>query len=63
MRALTLLFFAAATFLLGSTAVDAELARTGTFQAFLALVWIVTVIPSVIFLVAALVFARRDSST
>jgi hypothetical protein len=63
MRSLALLFFASATFLLGTTAIDAELARTGTFQAYLGLVWIVTVIPSVVFLVAALVFARRDSST
>ena len=63
MRSLTLLFFASTTFLIGSTTVDAELARTGTFQAYLGLVWLVTVIPSVIFLVAALVFARRDRST
>ena len=63
MRSLVMLFFASATFLLGSTTVDAELARTGTFQAYLGLVWLVTVIPSITFLVAALVFARRDWST
>jgi hypothetical protein len=55
-----MLFFASATFLLGSLTVDAELARTGSFQAYLGVVWLVTVIPSIIFVVAALVFARRD---
>lgn len=62
MRSLVMLFFAAATFLLGSVAVDAELARTGTFQAYLGILWLVTVIPSIVFLVAAVVFARRGSS-
>lgn len=60
MRSLVMLFFASATFLLGSLTVDAELARTGSFQAYLGVVWLVTVIPSIIFVVAALVFARRD---
>lgn len=60
MRSLVMLFFASATFLLGSLTVDAELARTGTFQAYLGLVWLVTVIPPIIFVMAALVFARRD---
>lgn len=63
MRSLVMLFFAAATFLLGSVAVDAELARTSSFQAYLGIVWLVTVIPSIVFLVAAVVFARRGSSS
>lgn len=62
MRSLVMLFFAAATFLLGSVAVDAELARTGSFQPYLGVVWLVTLIPSIVFLIAAVVFAQRGSS-
>jgi hypothetical protein len=63
MRSLVLLFFATTTFLLGSVAVDAELARTGSFQAYLGVIWAVTVIGSIAFLGAAVIFARRGSST
>lgn len=62
MRSLVMLFFAAATFLLGTAAVDAELARTDS-PVFLSIVWLVTIIGSIVFLVAAVVFARRGSST
>jgi len=55
MRSLVMLFFAAATFLFGSVAVDAELARTGSFQPYLGMVWLVTVVPSIVFLIAAVV--------
>jgi hypothetical protein len=62
MRSLVLLFFAVATFLLGSIAVDAELARTDS-AVFVSIVWVVMILGSVAFLVAAVVFARRSSST
>jgi hypothetical protein len=63
MRSLVLLFFATTTFLLGSLTVDAELARTGSFQAYLGVIWAVTIVGSIAFLVAAAIFARRGSST
>ncbi len=62
MRSLALLFFATTTFLVGSLTVDAELARTGSFQAYLGIVWAVTIIGSIAFLVAAGIVARRGSS-
>jgi len=61
MRSLVMLFFAAATFLLGTTAVDAELARTDS-PVFVSIVWLVMIIGSIVFLVAAVIFARRGSA-
>jgi hypothetical protein len=56
-----MLFFAVATFLLGSIAVDLEIARTddGTYGA---VIWVVMLIGIVPFLIAAAIFARRGPS-
>ena len=59
MRSLTMLFFAVATFLLGSIAVDLEIARTDD-ATYGAVIWVVMLIGIVTFLVAAAIFARRD---
>jgi len=62
MRSLTMLFFAVATFLLGSIAVDLEIARTDD-STYGAVIWVVMLLGIVPFLVAAAIFARRGSST
>ena len=60
MRSLTMLFFAVATFLLGSIA--REIARTddSTYQV---VIWVVMLLGIVLFLVAAAIVVRRRSST
>ena len=62
MRSLTLIFFAVMTFLLGSLLVDAEIARTED-ATYGAIVWVVMAVSIVTFLVAAVIFARRGSTT
>ena len=59
MRSLQLVFFAVATFLLGSIAVDLEIARTDEVG-YQSVIWVVMVVTIGAFLVAAVVFARRD---
>lgn len=62
MRSLTMQFFAVATFLLGSIAVDLEIARTDD-STYGVVIWVVMLLGIVPFLVAAAIFARRGSST
>jgi len=54
-----MIFFAVTTFLLGSILVDAEIARTDD-ATYGAIVWGVMVLSIGTFLVAAVIFARRD---
>lgn len=55
---MVMIFFAVAEFLLGSIAVDAEIARTDDASYGIA-IWIVMALSIVTFLVAAVVFARQ----
>lgn len=57
-----MIFFAVMTFLLGSLLVDAEIARTED-ATYGAIVWVVMGVSIVTFLAAAVIFARRGSST
>ena len=57
-----MIFFAVMTFLLGSLLVDAEIARTED-ATYGAIVWVVMAVSIVTFLVAAVIFARRGSTT
>ncbi len=59
MRSLVMIFFAVTTFLLGSILVDAEIARTND-STYGAIVWVVMVLSIGTFLVAAVIFGRRD---
>lgn len=59
MRSMTMLFYAVATFLLGSIAVDLEIARTDD-ATYGAIIWVVMIVGIFSFLVAAAIFARRD---
>jgi hypothetical protein len=54
-----MIFFAVTTFVLGSILVDAEIARTDD-ATYGAIVWVVMLLSIVTFLVAAVIFARRD---
>ena len=61
-RSLVMIFFVVTTFLLGSIAVDAEIART-TDASYGAVIWVAMVLSCGAFLVAAVIFARRDLRT
>jgi hypothetical protein len=61
MRSLVMIFFAVTTFLIGSIAVDAEIART-TSNFYVSIIWVVMIIGMVTFPVAAAIFARRGST-
>ncbi len=57
-----MLFFAVTTFLLGSIAVDLEIARTDDIF-YGSIIWVVMILGIGAFLVAAAIFARRGSAT
>ena len=59
MRSLVMIFFAVTTFLLGSILVDAEIARTDD-ATYGSIVWVVMILSIGAFLVAAVIFGRRD---
>jgi hypothetical protein len=61
-RSLVMIFFAVTTFILGSIAVDAEIARTDD-STYGAVIWVVMLLGIIPFLVAAAIFARRGSTT
>jgi hypothetical protein len=58
-RSLVMIFFAVTIFMLGSIAVDAEIARTDD-ATYGAVIWVVMFVSIGAFLVAAVIFARRD---